>query len=256
MRDMMDDAHAHKDDGLGRAQKANAPQLMKRFYETVSVVGSDRGYALHLDGRNVKTPSGKVVIVPNAGLAELLKDDWEAQQEHIDPRTMHHTRLFNAAVEGGEKAQEPLRESILNYVQNDLLFYRVETPQSLVERQEKHWDAVLNDMARHFGVSFETTLGIQHVAQSDAVVSKLRESLVDVEHFLLTAMMSITNLTGSGLLAIGLRTGLVEPDFAWDAAHVDEDYNIAQWGEDAEAMARRAVRRQEFDAAIAVMAAL
>jgi chaperone required for assembly of F1-ATPase len=34
---------------------------------------------------------------------------------------------------------------------------------------------------------------------------------------------------------------------------VDEDWNIAQWGEDAEAARRRAARRAEFDAAARVL---
>ena len=48
----------------------------------------------------------------------------------------------------------------------------------------------------------------------------------------------------------------IPADAAWKAAHVDEDWNIARWGEDAEAQARRAARRAEFDAAAKVLAAL
>jgi chaperone required for assembly of F1-ATPase len=33
----------------------------------------------------------------------------------------------------------------------------------------------------------------------------------------------------------------------WAAAHVDEDYQISQWGEDDEAVKRRAGRKREFD---------
>ena len=33
---------------------------------------------------------------------------------------------------------------------------------------------------------------------------------------------------------------------AWIAAHVDEDYQVEQWGQDAEAQARRAARYTEF----------
>jgi chaperone required for assembly of F1-ATPase len=40
------------------------------------------------------------------------------------------------------------------------------------------------------------------------------------------------------------------PDKAWDAAHVDEDFQIGRWGEDAEAKARRQARKTEFDPAV------
>jgi len=47
---------------------------------------------------------------------------------------------------------------------------------------------------------------------------------------------------------------LIDPEDAWAAAHVDEDYNAALWGADHEALERRKYRRKEFDAALRVLA--
>ena len=43
-------------------------------------------------------------------------------------------------------------------------------------------------------------------------------------------------------------------DAAWDAAHVDEDWQIDQWGEDTEAKIRRQNRKRDFDAAAKLLA--
>jgi chaperone required for assembly of F1-ATPase len=43
--------------------------------------------------------------------------------------------------------------------------------------------------------------------------------------------------------------GRLSPEEAWDAAHVDEDWQISQWGEDEEARTRRENRRRDFAAA-------
>jgi chaperone required for assembly of F1-ATPase len=59
----------------------------------------------------------------------------------------------------------------------------------------------------------------------------------------------MTALTGSALLGLALAKKRLEPEAAWDAAHVDEDFQISQWGEDAEAKDRRAARKRDFDAA-------
>jgi len=40
---------------------------------------------------------------------------------------------------------------------------------------------------------------------------------------------------------------------AWQAAHVDEDWNMEQWGRDKAALERRAFRFAEFDAAATVL---
>ena len=42
----------------------------------------------------------------------------------------------------------------------------------------------------------------------------------------------------------------------WRAAHVDEDWQIEHWGEDAEAVARRNFRHRDFMAAVALLARL
>ena len=124
-----------------------------------------------------------------------------------------------------------------------------------MSQQEVIWDNALVTLARHFGVSFQPTIGILHQEQPKATLDRLAESLVGENLFTLTALVSITGLTGSGLLAIGLLNRLFSPDQVWTAAHVDEDYQIAQWGEDEEASERRAKRRVEFDVAVAVLEA-
>ncbi len=68
--------------------------------------------------------------------------------------------------------------------------------------------------------------------------------------------MQITSLTGSGLLALAHRHGLIDADAVWTAAHVDEDHNIRLWGEDEEARTRRTLRRAEYDAALRLLETL
>ena len=54
----------------------------------------------------------------------------------------------------------------------------------------------------------------------------------------------------SGRAAMLRAAGL---DFETTAAHVDEDWNMATWGEDSAAMERRAFRLSEFAAAAEVL---
>ena len=66
----------------------------------------------------------------------------------------------------------------------------------------------------------------------------------------------ITTLTGSALLALALLRGVIDRDQVWAAAHVDEDWNIDQWGVDAEVAARRAARLVDFEAAAFILKSL
>jgi chaperone required for assembly of F1-ATPase len=69
----------------------------------------------------------------------------------------------------------------------------------------------------------------------------------------LGALHSVTTLTGSALLALALARGRITADEAWAAAHVDEDWNMEQWGRDELALERRAYRYAELQAAATVL---
>lgn len=257
MRDQLEDAHKHADAGFGQAQHMNQVELPKRFYATVDVARGDDGFAVTLDGRATKTPGKKIpVVVPVLSLAQKMAEEWAEQGKFINPATMPMVRLINSAVESGAEMVPAFRAEIGKFAASDLLLYRADSPQELVAEQEQIWDAVLVKLARKFDVAFQPTIGIIHQPQPVSTLEKLDAALEGQGLLSLTALVSITGLTGSGLLAIVLLYQLVTPDEVWAAAHVDEDHQIRLWGEDDEALERRAKRRVEFDIAVSVVEAL
>lgn len=253
MREFLEDAEAHRNDGYGRAQHLNKVELPKRFYKEVGVGTVGEGFAVTLDGKTPRTPAQKPVVVPQQALAEAMAVEWAAQAEFIDPKTMPIVRLVNSGVEAGEERHEALRAEVVKYAGNDLLLYRADTPRELVAEQERVWDAVLVKLARHFDVGFQPTVGILHQPQPTPTLDRLAASLADTSLIEAVTLNSLTGITGSGLLAIALREGLLTPEEIWTAAHVDEDHNIRLWGEVHEAKDRREKRKLEFDAAVKVL---
>jgi chaperone required for assembly of F1-ATPase len=254
MREFLEDAAKHMDDGYGRAQKHVRQELPKRFYKDVGVGGvGEAGFAVTLDGRSPRTPGQKPVVVPSEALAQGMAAEWAAQGEFIDPQTMPLVRLVNSAIEAGDERKPVFRDEIVKYAGSDLLLYRADSPRELAAEQERLWDPPLVALARQFGVSFQPTIGIIHQAQPPATLTRLGETLVDEELIPLVAMVSLTGITGSGLLTLALRHGLMTPEEVWVAAHVDEDHNIRLWGDVAEATDRRAARRRDYDAAVSIL---
>ncbi len=253
MRGFLEDADQHRDDGYGRAQHHAKQELPKRFYKEVGVGTVGDGFAVTLDGRSPRTPGMKPVVVPSEALAQAMAVEWTAQGGFIDPATMPLVRLVNSGIEAGDDRVQAFRDEVVKYAGNDLLLYRADAPRELVAEQERQWDAVLTKVARHFGVSFQPTMGIVHQAQPAPTLARLGDVLAGEALIPLVAMVSLTGITGSGLLAIALRHGVLTPDEAWTAAHVDEDHNIRLWGEVAEASERREKRRKDYDAAVRVL---
>lgn len=253
MRDILEDAHAHSDAGIGRSDVADQRKMPKRFFKAVTVDARDGGFTVLLDGRVTKTPGRVETLVPSKALAEAMAAEWQAQDEHINPMKMPLVRLVNAGVEGGGKSAAALRQEVLNFAGNDLMLFRAESPQELVAEQDAGWDPILTALARHFAIRFQPVVGIIHQDQPPQTLSKLAEAIANAHHLTLAALVSATGLTGSGLLAIALHEKLIDADTAWTAAHVDEDYNVRVWGEDGEAAARRTARRNEYDAAVSLI---
>jgi chaperone required for assembly of F1-ATPase len=133
-----------------------------------------------------------------------------------------------------------------------LLCYRAEAPAGLVARQTQCWDPVLAWASQALGARFVLVQGVMHVTQPGEAVAAAR-ARIPAELWRLTAVSSITTLTGSGLLALALSAGAIDAETAWAAAHVDEDWQMSQWGRDELALERRAYRYAEFQAAAAVL---
>ncbi|MDB5505745.1 MAG: Chaperone required for the assembly of the mitochondrial F1-ATPase [Devosia sp.] len=253
MRDTLEDADQHRDDSYGRTQRALKPELPKRFYTAAGISAVDGGFTVTLDGRSTLTPGRVPVVVPSAELAKLMAAEWAAQGEFINADTMPMVRLVNSAIESGEALVPAFRDEINKFAGNDMLLYRAEFPRELVAMQDASWDDALVRVARHFGVAFQPTIGVIHQPQLPETLARLTAALADETLLPLTALVSITALTGSGILAIALRHGLIDAETVWRAAHIDEDFQIGQWGEVTEAVARRQKRRSEYDVAVRLL---
>ncbi|MGH6737661.1 MAG: ATP12 family chaperone protein [Bradyrhizobium sp.] len=226
----------------------------KRFYGKAAVAETDGGFTVALDGRPIKTPSGRIVAMPKLAIAEAMAAEWEAQKETIDPLTMPMTRFANSVVDAVADRVAIVRDDIAKYLNSDLLFYRAGHPEALVEREAAHWDPVLFWAADQLGAHFILAEGIVHVSQPEAAVAAAKDALPH-DPWSVAAIHIVTTLTGSALLALALHQGARDAGQVWTAAHVDEDWNAEKWGVDEEAAARKSARRADFEAAVAILKA-
>ena len=144
----------------------------------------------------------------------------------------------------------------MGHAASDLLFYRADTPDGLVARQTQYWDPVTAWARDDFSAPFMRGEGVMPIDQPQGSLDRLRAQLAGLDAFGLTALHVMTTLSGSALLALAVAVGRLTPEEAWKAAHVDEDWQISQWGEDAEAASRRERRWRDFAAAARMLTLL
>ncbi len=206
----------------------------------------DGSFEIQLDGRPIKTPAGRPLAVPSRALAGAIAGEWNAQGEEIVPATLPLTRLANSAIDGVAGREGEVVQDILNYAASDLLCYRASSPAPLAAEQARLWDPILAWVRAEYNAPFAVGTGLKHIDQPAASLDAIRRVLSPLDAFKLAALHVMTSLTGSALIALAHAKGFLDADAAWAAAHVDENWQISQWGEDFEAGRRHKIRLSEF----------
>lgn len=219
---------------------------MKRFWKTVGVEEAEQGHRVTLDGRRVKTPAKADLVLPTKGMAEAVAGEWDAQEGQVDPLSMPFTRSANSAIDRVTPQQAEVADMLAAYGDADLLCYRAEAPQELVERQALMWDPALGWADAVLGAKLEPRAGVIHAAQPEEAVATLTEQVHGMGPFHLAAFHDLVGLTGSLVLGFAAASGWRDADEIWRMSRLDEDWQAEQWGQDEEAAEEAEKKRRDF----------
>ncbi|SLN40538.1 ATP12 family chaperone protein [Oceanibacterium hippocampi] len=221
----------------------------KRFYREVAVVeataeeGAD-GHGVALDGRPLRTPARRPLILPTRALAEAVASEWAGQQDRIDPHSMPMMRLAATALDRVVDERRRVLAEMAAYGENDLLCYRVESPVELVAKQAEAWDPLLAWLRRRYDIGLRVTSALVHVPQETAARAAFERIVDAFDPMRISALHNVTTITGSLVLALALAAREIDAEQTFELGEIEESYQIGLWGEDAEAMARRGARRE------------
>ena len=116
MRELFDEVAGHSPlDPEEAVRRASRAPRRKRFYKEACIAEADCGFAVTLDGRSIRTPSGRHVVAPTRGIAEAIAAEWNAQGETIDPLTMPLTRFANSVAEVTDRV-DAVADDIAKYL--------------------------------------------------------------------------------------------------------------------------------------------
>jgi len=228
---------------------SEANQDPRRFYETVTTAETgDGAYEVRLDDKPVRTPLRASFAIPSKDLAEAIAAEWQGQGERIAVRAMTLTRLANTALDRVAPRREEVIGDLVAYGGSDLICYRADHPDGLVARQRQHWDPLVAWADEAIGAQLCLIEGVIHQPQPDEAMDAVRARLEAQDEFALAGLHNVATLTGSLVIALGLHAGHLGAQAAWTAAHVDEDWQIEQWGRDEEAASNRDAHWREMKA--------
>jgi chaperone required for assembly of F1-ATPase len=218
----------------------------KRFWKAASVVEVESGFTVELDGRGVKTPAKQPMRVPTHAMAAAIAEEWDAQVDVINPNTMPVTKTANAAIDKVTVQHAEVADMLAAYGDSDLLCYRADTPEELIERQNEQWNPMLDWAADILGARLLPRTGVIHAPQDPAAVERLKQRTHALDAYELAAFHDLVSLSGSLVLGFATALGARPADEVWTISRLDELWQEEQWGEDEDATALALIKRDAF----------
>ena len=218
----------------------------RRFWTATSVVEEGDEYAVRLDDRPLRTPFKSPLVVPTRAMAELIASEWDAQEEVIAPLSMPATRAANSAIDKVAPQKDGVVDMLAAYGESDLLCYRAEGPEELVQRQSRAWDPWLTWSANALDAPLLVATGVMPVTQPPDSLRRLHRRVAAMDAFALTGFHDLVTLSGSLILAFAVAEERLDVSDAWGLSRLDEEWQIEQWGPDEEAEKLTASRRAAF----------
>lgn len=223
-----------------------AEWAQKVFWSEVSVGPVENGFAVLLDGREVRTPLKSKLIVPTEAFAKEIAKEWASLEDKVDPEKLPLTKMANAAIDKVSVQYDTIIPMLAEYATTDLLCYRATRPAGLVERQEEIWGPLLKWFSAEYNVTLQVGSGVMPISQPSDVLVKCSEILRKYTFFELAAVYDLISLSGSFVIGLAAADKKLSVSEAWSASRIDEEWQIQEWGEDEEASDLALTRQQAF----------
>ena len=208
--------------------------IKKVFWKSVTVKKEDKYYVIYLDKHLLKTPAQSLLKLPNRKIANMVANEWLEQEREINYKNMLANNLVNLAIDKVRHEEEEIRNLLKDYAQTDLLYYRSEKPEELIDKQSALWDPFLNWIKERFKVSFKVTHGVMPIDQPKKSLNCLKSQLNKMSIFQLACFHELVTISGSFILSLAAVERITSPGRIWKAAILDENWQSSVWGEDDE----------------------
>lgn len=219
----------------------------KRFWKETKVRETEAGFAIELDGRPVRTPAKTEVIVPTRALGDAIAQEWDAQQESIDPLSMPVTRCANSALDKVALQKAEVADMLADYGGTDLLCYRADSPEALVQRQAEIWDPILDWAAQTYDARLTPVSGVMFQSQDPAALARLKTEVHKLDNFELAAFHDLVCMSGSLVLGFAAIADFAPIGQLWEWSRLDESWQEEQWGVDEEAQEQAEIKKTAFN---------
>ena len=189
----------------------------------IGLLEEDNKIYLTFNGKKSKTKNQKNITIPNAYIKKLILDELSEKNNHnIKISIINILLKYNANIEDTKQFIIP---ELLKYLETDLLFYRVNSPVSLANKQKTIWDNALKEFDDIFNTSWKTTSNLNPIKQNHESITIVEDYLASLDDFILFIMFELIKISSSCILTILVVLNKIELEQLWQTIYVDELFN-------------------------------
>lgn len=202
----------------------------KKFYKEAKVAPLENGFAVLLDGKNIKTPGQAEFVMPTLGLARAVADEWQ-RADAIDYGLMPLTQLAFTFIDRVFARRDESIDEILSYAASDQLCYWATEPDDLVKLQKQVWQPLMTQLEKEQGLKLNIVLGLLPQPQPQETEEKLKSLLEKMQDWDLALLSYMSKFAGSTYIAYLWRTKRWDGERLLETAFLQELYRLRQSGD-------------------------
>ncbi len=207
------------------------------------------GFELSTEGRPIKTPLGRQLILPNRKLAEAVAEEWATQGKTIRKETMPLSQIACVAIDLVREKRNQVYEDIMAYSDTDLVCYRAGGAPELQAIQTRHFDPLIEWAERVYHIKCNITNGVMPVRQPPENKQRILYILKQYDEWRLAVLVSVIKPLSSLIFSLAFIDGRIDAGQAFHLSHLEERYETEKWGKDEEKEKRINRLGQEIAAA-------
>ena len=213
---------------------------MKKFWKTVEVSELiTNNYQILLDKKILKTPMQTDLIFTNYRISYETSLEWDINSDELDTDEMIFFGIFSTAIDRIVNDRVLYINEIMKFVDTDLICYKADKPDELVELQNKHWDPILLIIKNYIGEKIEVFTGIMPETQNIQVHNKIKKLIHNFSNIELSILYRLTNIIGSIFISLCVIKEDILKKHICQLCFLDELWQAENWGIEEESAKKR-----------------
>ncbi|MEE2746576.1 MAG: ATP12 family protein [Pseudomonadota bacterium] len=238
-------------DLIGISMPEPSDTLFNSKVKNLSVNAVVDGFSVSDDGP-IFTPNKNILLVSSRQLADALIVELKKAAKSGGEKTPIYSFVC-LSIDHTRPNRQILNRFAFEYAGNDLLYYRVDKPNELIDRQNQIWHPLIEWAESYLGSSFFVTRGVMPINQSEKTLKALKNKIYSLSDLEMTVLISIIKVSGSLITALAMLNQHISSIDAANVCLLDELFQMERWGADEITINKHKEIKRELDNAEALI---